>query len=631
MMKRLLTAALIISLLIGGLIEAKNNSMKVSPAKPKADDEVTVTFNPAGTKLAKADKIEMTAYSYSNKIDNAAGIEMTRKGNLFTAKFPVSPEAVIVGVKFSQGETTEANDGKGYMIKIYKDGKETDAALAAAALAPATWGRYFGVKTDMKAAYANLQKLFKQKPELKEKNIKDYLTVVNSALKEKGKDIIEAELKKIEQKKDLTEDDYSLIQRMYSMLKMTDKANEIKKAAIAKFPKGSAAASQAYMAVYQAKELDKKIEAFESFVKEFPGSSMTSGGIYIVASSMIKDKKYPEAAAFVKKYMNDLDGMYLGAIAGMFAKENQELETAAALGKLALDKAEKDIKATDKKPPYMTAEEYAKSKKISLAEAQTTYAELCSLNGKKEEAIKLYEEALPVLVGDYEDPEVNTKYVKTLFEANMIDKASKEVESLIVKFMPNEATTKLAKEIYIKKNGSDAGFDKYIEKLTKDSKEYLAATLKKEMINEPAPKFTLKDLKGKEVSLASLKGKVVIVDFWATWCGFCIKSFPGMQQVVNKYANDKDVAILFLDTWESSFPTPEAKNKAVSEFLEKNKYNFYVLMDYTDKVVESYGVSGIPTKFIIDKKGNIRLKAVGFDGNTDKLIEELSLMIDMLK
>ena len=69
---------------------------------------------------------------------------------------------------------------------------------------------------------------------------------------------------------------------------------------------------------------------------------------------------------------------------------------------------------------------------------------------------------------------------------------------------------------------------------------------------------------------------------------------------------------------------------AVSYF-HNIKYDFHVLMDNENKVVEQFKVEGIPTKFVIDKNGTIRFKSVGFGGSNDKLISELSAMIDMAK
>ena len=147
--------------------------------------------------------------------------------------------------------------------------------------------------------------------------------------------------------------------------------------------------------------------------------------------------------------------------------------------------------------------------------------------------------------------------------------------------------------------------------------------------------FSLKNLEGNEVSLASLKGKVVVLDFWATWCGPCIASFPGMQKAVNKYKNNDKVAFLFVDTWESQ-ETIDQRKKEVSDFIAKNKYNFNVLYDEKVKddpsnyvVVNDYKVSGIPTKFIIDKNGKIRFKSVGFGGGEDGLVDEISAMIEL--
>jgi GTP-binding protein EngB required for normal cell division len=97
-----------------------------------------------------------------------------------------------------------------------------------------------------------------------------------------------------------------------------------------------------------------------------------------------------------------------------------------------------------------------------------------------------------------------------------------------------------------------------------------------------------------------------------------------MQTALEALKNRKDVVFLFIDTWEKG----DEKEKNAADFIEKNKYNFTVLMDNDDKVVGSYKVEGIPTKFIVGKDGRIKFMSVGFNG-TETLIEEIGTMIDL--
>ena len=143
------------------------------------------------------------------------------------------------------------------------------------------------------------------------------------------------------------------------------------------------------------------------------------------------------------------------------------------------------------------------------------------------------------------------------------------------------------------------------------------------LIDVPAPDFALNDLDGNSISLADLAGKVVILDFWATWCGPCRASFPAMQEAVEKYKGDKNVVFLFVNTMEYG----EDKEKKVADFISSNELPFQVLMDSDNKMSLDYKVSSIPTKMIIDGEGHIRHVSVGFGGSATRLVDELSRLI----
>jgi thiol-disulfide isomerase/thioredoxin len=118
-----------------------------------------------------------------------------------------------------------------------------------------------------------------------------------------------------------------------------------------------------------------------------------------------------------------------------------------------------------------------------------------------------------------------------------------------------------------------------------------------------APDFTLVNIEGKNVSLSDYKGKVVIVDFWATWCAPCRKGIPDLIDLQKKYKDKLAVIGISLDM---------GNNKArVPDFVNKMGIN-YPIVYFNNKVLSDYGgIIAIPTSFIIDKDGNIIKKIVG--------------------
>ncbi len=165
------------------------------------------------------------------------------------------------------------------------------------------------------------------------------------------------------------------------------------------------------------------------------------------------------------------------------------------------------------------------------------------------------------------------------------------------------------------------------------NKADILKNVQENQVDEPLSPLTLKDLKGNTVSIGTGagSGKVIVLDFWATWCKPCIASFPAMQKVMEQYRNNSSVQFFFICTMEQGDAIKNA-----NAFMSKNAYPFTVLIDEKTDDMNLYKAytgckaeGGIPYKLIIDGKGHVRSRKVGFSGNEEELITELSAMIDM--
>lgn len=193
----------------------------------------------------------------------------------------------------------------------------------------------------------------------------------------------------------------------------------------------------------------------------------------------------------------------------------------------------------------------------------------------------------------------------------------------------SELFNEVGRDVFIKKLGSARRFEELTDSMNTVQHKRLESKVKAMAISEPAPDFELTDLNGRSVSLRSLRGKTVILDFWATWCQPCIASFPGMQKAVDFYRNDTSVVFLFIHTSEHS----QRPIDDVRRFMKYKKYSFDVYMDLRNKetgtspVAANFKVRGIPAKFVIDGNGVIRFKNAGYVSEHEA-VPEIKMMVD---
>lgn len=142
------------------------------------------------------------------------------------------------------------------------------------------------------------------------------------------------------------------------------------------------------------------------------------------------------------------------------------------------------------------------------------------------------------------------------------------------------------------------------------------------ILNQSAPDFSLEDLSGKPVGLSDFRGKVVLVDFWASWCGPCKKELPELNNLLGKYS-DSELAIVAVNI--------DKKRSYAEGFLASVpglSKRLVVLLDPDSTVIPRYGAAAMPTSFILDREGIVRYVHFGFrEKDPQAWVEEIDKLL----
>lgn len=139
------------------------------------------------------------------------------------------------------------------------------------------------------------------------------------------------------------------------------------------------------------------------------------------------------------------------------------------------------------------------------------------------------------------------------------------------------------------------------------------------VVGQPAPNFELQSLDGQSVSLKDFKGKPVLINFWATWCGPCVYEMPFLQEIHDEWSS-KGLILLAINDGESL--------SKVSQFMQRYNFSLPVLLDNRQAVAKKYNIVGIPTTFFIDKDGIIQEKVIGAFPNKAEIEARLSKLME---
>ncbi|MGE8343365.1 MAG: TlpA disulfide reductase family protein [Flavobacterium sp.] len=573
-----------------GKIYLKNNKFNVG--KPN-----TYIYEPPQGLVIEDNAKANVLYAISDDFSNDL-VSLKKDGKRYEFTTKVSDSARVLMVTINDlHKIADSNKDQGYSVLLKT---QNDIELGKSLMNQIfmrNYGNHFlNLKLDTKKenVIAAYDALFAKYPKLREdKDAVNYLYLKKSLNAEQGQKDLTAFISKCIEKN--TEEYLTLAYNISQGSSKPEETEKLGKEISARYPTGKLEKMFFMRSFYdQPNKTEASImESMKTYNAKFKGiSAEYSRTFYRALLTVYLENGQYEKAIALEPYLKNASDLYndfaWGKSGGDLTTPVKDLDFVVKVSERAMYLIEQRNK-----------ESYYPAYKESFNMFADTYALLLYKQGKYEEAFK-YQSAVKENNGL--DSGGKDRYLTMMDKVKSKDEVKAYIDDEISKGNTSSVFLAKLKEIYIEKKLPLAEFNAIEQKTDVLAKENKSKDLIERFGSTNAIDFTLKNLDGKETKLSDYKGKVVVLDFWATWCGPCKASFPKMQNLVTKYKG-KDVAFLFVNTWENG--KEEDIFKKVSAYITDKKFDFNVVFDSKTEVVTSYKVNGIPTRVVIDKNGTI--------------------------
>jgi len=425
------------------------------------------------------------------------------------------------------------------------------------------------------------------------------------------------------------DDALSTIVQWYENLGDSLKAKTIRQEYTAKNPHGRLARSVRAGAITNEKNPSQKVQLIESYLSDFPSleKRKRTRSLEELTNNHLLLGNMEGAVNALERIPHPAGSLYT-RVARYFIDKDQNLEGCLTVAEKGIQLCENPH--PDTRPPYIRPKVWEENNKYYLGKAIEAYADDLVKLGRSGDAEGHYRRANQLL--KINSSNVLEHYVRCLNVNQKYDSAmSIGISGIrqggespeLIGHLRDAFAKKISKkgESIVLTSTEQKTFDGILTDAREVMMEGIRVKALQGRIGGLAPDFTLMDLTGAPVTLSAYRGKVVVLSFWASWCGDCKESMKAVEQLRTKFQSNERVAILSINTWERQRDHAATATNA-KNYLAQNGLTLPILIDRVDgrKVADEFGVNVIPTKLVLDGRGNIAFKC-NYTGGQELQVE----------
>ena len=613
------------------------DKLLVLPSQPERGKKVTIRYDPSANGAvipANAEKIEVV-FTYSNMYEYPWRMPLAKKGKYWETSFVIPYYATYATFYLQSGEIKDQPaKNKHFELAIYENNKRIQNS-------------YLYENYSLGAQMGKVPELAEKQSELLKKELALYPDNYEAKLRLLNYQIAKADVKDKEQFRNQARE--VIASKFYEnpgvngfMNKTTmgyliigenSRLDSIRQVVRQEYPESEVGYGMRINEINQeedtAVKAKKLLLILENETAENKNYFSNAHEILFKHYAALKEKdKALYHLEKINKEFTPYTPANLKEQAEVLLKADIALDKALRLAKFALVLADtfevgltRHFPETGYIPSYVTREERKASTEKSTANMMSLIALIRQKQGFEEEAGNIMEEALAIS----SDVETLSNAGEFYQSTGKHDKAFNSYKKIMLVVPEDTLSLAKMKANYQKMHQGLNGWDAEMKELNDHWKSEMLAELQKEIINVKAPEFlkAIVDLNGKPVSANLTKNKIIVVDFWATWCVPCMKEMPYVQNAYEKYKNNDDVLFMVINSGSNN------SLQDAQGWWGNKRYSFPVFYNKDRTIGEKFGFNVIPATYIIDQKGNIRFKTIGFEGPV--IQRKIEVAIDMLK